>query len=471
MIRKLSKSLRLPWRKSRTTGNQDHLPATKSVSSSSDSSASLKPSPQTSDLLDINNFAEEQFESQDHAHAEIVKIRSFVTEIKRQLKLAHRDLEVFQNEQCHGFDNEAETLASEATRHAWQAYRSMVKLEEALRSAQDDNPRTTDGNKAVHVLQGQHEANRPDGRRQVYIPTGACENTQSTFGTERAINQLNRRDYTTARITSGQEASLVSYQDGQGQFPQPRDEVERSIHHEEASLRASLNEPDKVRRGSCDGYVIANMIMSGLEDHRFVLPYFHYIKHHEVRALEEWLSTTNHMAEFDTISLMESVLHCIQILQTGCRYETLAVIFSRSPRQIKGSCREVMRGLLHLHRNTVNEVGDQEIYMPLWGIWRKFVMTKGRAELYYGFGWVDLAKVLVTLNLYIGRWRMQGRFATDGPAFVWGRFFVSRGLIEHVPHLLHEAPEGDNSSDASGGDADSTSTVCPGTIARQESFE
>jgi hypothetical protein len=96
-----------------------------------------------------------------------------------------------------------------------------------------------------------------------------------------------------------------------------------------------------------------------------------------------------------------------------------------------------MHGLLTWHRRTVRdgETGEQAMYLPLWGIWAKFVGTDGQAGLYFGFEWTHVAKVLVALNVYMGRWRMQGRFAVDGPAFVWGKFFMSQG-IDNVPSLV-----------------------------------
>ncbi|KAF1851394.1 uncharacterized protein K460DRAFT_362141 [Cucurbitaria berberidis CBS 394.84] len=211
-------------------------------------------------------------------------------------------------------------------------------------------------------------------------------------------------------------------------FPQPRSSVKLRLQHEEATQRLTLDEPDKVRRGSCNGFTVTKMIMCGIEDARFVLPYFHHIKHHEVRALKNWLCEKMYVKRSGGISRMEKVLHCIQLLQTGCRYESLAVLFSRSPRQIKDSCHEVMAGLLRLHCDTVNvdEATDHVVrmYMPLWGLWTQYGATKGKAALYYGFRLSQVAQVLGALNLYIGRWRMQGGFAVDGPMFSWGGVFV-----------------------------------------------
>ena len=73
---------------------------------------------------------------------------------------------------------------------------------------------------------------------------------------------------------------------------------------------------------------------------------------------------------------------------------------------------------------------DQEMYTTLWGIWcRVYEIPQNQqwAEDYFGYHWTDIGKVMVTLNLYIGRWREQGKFALEGPSLNWGRFFDADG--------------------------------------------
>ena len=84
-------------------------------------------------------------------------------------------------------------------------------------------------------------------------------------------------------------------------------------------------------------------------------------------------------------SRTEKALLCIQLLQTGCRYETLAVIHSRSPHEVMESCNEVMRALLKWHRMTVDDddIGNQAEYIVLWGIWHKYTVSDGKAGEYY----------------------------------------------------------------------------------------
>lgn len=334
--------------------------------------------------------------------------------IKRVLRDTHRIVEHFQMTRCCGFSEEIDVLAQGMTKHSWQLYRSALLLADKVESLNN-----------VHVggkeEMRQVEANTVSSREQtarVYIPTGA----------QPRMSRLRRESYRNIRIASsglsGYSGSNVS---DTRTYPPPKVDVKRRIQQEEMNARFTLHEGNTVRQGSCDGSSVAAMVMSGSRDDRLVLPNLHYIKVHELRALIEWMTKMEAVAQSGSMSCVEKVLHCIQLLQTGCRYESLAVIFSRSPCEIKDSCLEVMKGLLQLHGATVNRVGGQEMYMPLWKIWRKFEATKGRASAYYGFQWIEVAKVLVTLNLYIGRWRMQGMFATDGPTFLWGRFFVSHG--------------------------------------------
>jgi hypothetical protein len=83
-----------------------------------------------------------------------------------------------------------------------------------------------------------------------------------------------------------------------------------------------------------------------------------------------------------------------------------------------------------MHGFTMIKARDQEMYTTLWGIWcRKFGNPQDQqpAAYYYGFDWLDVGKVMVTLNLYIGRWREQGKLALDGPSLNWGRFFDAEG--------------------------------------------
>jgi hypothetical protein len=167
------------------------------------------------------------------------------------------------------------------------------------------------------------------------------------------------------------------------------------------------------------------------------------------------------------ISRMEKVLHYFELLQTGCRYETIATVFSRTPRQVESSCHEVMEGLLEMHGFTMIKARDQEMYTTLWGIWcRKFASPQNQdaSACYYGFDWIDFGKAMVTLNLYIGRWREQGKFALEGPSLNWGKFFGAEGTGK-FPRMdqslqLQYSAIGSNSSDETHDESEDDDDEC-----------
>jgi hypothetical protein len=407
-----------------------------------------------------------------------------VTEVKRELKIAHRDLERLDTDMCCEIGDEIEALVKDARRHAWRSYRSVVKLEERLigpesggdtgvklrrisgpQNGERRNTSTDNGKVEAYVRSDDGEEKQVfraalDVRRRsvesnkggdTYLMSGALPvgDVQPPAEVQRAgranafeaLRQLPR--LITHGAPSQYSESLHLPTTHPLKIPQPRDEVKMRVQEEEANMEPTLHDPYKERRGSCNGFMITEMTMQGIEDARFVLPYLHYMKLHELRAMKEWLSSAGFIVSSGSISRMEKALLCIQLLQTGCRYEALAVIHSRSPHQVKESCNEVMRALLQWHRMTVDDdaIGDQAEYIVLWGIWHKYTVSDGRAGLYFGFDWPCLAKVLVALNIYMGRWRRQGKFAMEGPAFAWGKFFVSVGGREIPDTIDAEAGE------------------------------
>lgn len=441
-----------------------------------------------------------------------------VTEIKRQLKTAHRNLEKLHFERCPSLGNEVNQWVASAMRLAWQAYRRMVKLEEKLRSlpvslsdsedwAKDDvadspvmigiemEPEknwfldtTAGAAEETHVRRVQPVTYVPTGakgaRLSAQIPTPITIPSKKGKHTEtyRMSGALPSAERLPAEPSPTQASSevmpttklralprLITYPQGLGDDdryngeydsddslyetrirrhraeqrkrfsaiddidtePIPsRAEVEARLREEEAEKAPILIEPDRRRQGSLDGSMVTDMVMNNVLNDDCVLPYLHFIKHHELRALKQWLVDNHYLQKSAVISRMEKVLHCLELLQTGCRYETIATIFSRTPRQVESSCQEVMEGLLEMHGFTMIKARDQEMYTTLWGIWcRKFGNPQDQqpAAYYYGFDWLDVGKVMVTLNLYIGRWREQGKLALDGPSLNWGRFFDAEG--------------------------------------------
>lgn len=499
----------------------------------------------TEELDHIQNYLHEISAHMEFLHAIIGDEQSnisYATELKRKLKTAHRGLERFQAESCKGLGEEIKSLITFATRHAWQSYRSMVTFEERLRNleSRENLPplrRESDNDKkSMGTSSSTKKTYQQHGG--VYIPTGARNHSkgatrprtmlqpsvdlrqrQQKRDTKEPVEDMSRvssalplelnlggpvqaPDRDTASI-HGSLAKVLTYDNpfpsnpphflpqtaAPKPFPQPSSaSVKLRLHHSEASQTLALDDPDTMRLGSCTGSTITAMIMSGIKDPRFVLPSFAYIKHHEVRALKAWLTARNYVTRTPRgrgrgggISRMEKVLHCIHLLQTGCRYESLAVMFSRSPRQVKESCWEVMMGLLQLHCVTSVD-GDEaatrvgEMHRPLWGLWRKYdgddddggLKGNAAAVVYYGFRTSEVVDVLAALNIYIGRWRMQGEFALDGLVFNWGWMFVGevvagakKGLGDGNSGELGILGVGCDDDDDGGDDVDDgTSTIC-----------
>ncbi|KAJ4334695.1 hypothetical protein N0V95_009108 [Ascochyta clinopodiicola] len=450
-----------------------------------------------------------------------------VTEIKRQLKTAHRNLEKLHFERCPSLGTEVNDWVTGAMRLAWQAYRRMVKLEENLKSLpvnlSDSEDWAKESEKDSPVMIGiemepekkllEHDTTagapeEPLTRRVqpiTYVPTGA-KNARLSVQIPNAISKpakerlgQHNEPYTMSgalpsagnlpagNLPAGPSPTrassevghtkgsrvlprLITHDQGLGddgrydsdydsedslsetrrrrhrteqrkdysaiediepeQTAPTRREVEARLREAEAELAPIMIEPDRQRQGSLPGSMVADMVMNNILNEAYVLPYLHFIKHHELRALKQWLVDNHYVKKSAVISRTEKVLHCLELLQTGCRYETIATIFSRTPRQVESSCHEVMEGLLELHGFTMIKARDQEMYTTLWGIWvRKFGNPQNQhpAAYYYGFDWLDAGKVMVTLNLYIGRWREQGKFALDGPSLNWGKFFDAEG--------------------------------------------
>lgn len=207
-----------------------------------------------------------------------------------------------------------------------------------------------------------------------------------------------------------------------------RAEVKQSCYEEERVGSAyPLHHPDRRREGSTTSFFAAFSIMSGIDDPECYLPRFLHIKIHEVKRLKEWLEGKNYLQRSGNISRTEKLLHLLFLLQDGLRFETIAVLFSRTPRQVQAACNEVFEGLLQMHSETVLPY-RQPACDHLWRISNKYFnepVIAQNAERYYGWWLVDVIKALVTLNLYIGRYRQQGKVALSGEYFKWWEAFSS----------------------------------------------
>jgi hypothetical protein len=204
-----------------------------------------------------------------------------------------------------------------------------------------------------------------------------------------------------------------------------RHEVERRCAREETLTTIGLCDPDGKRKGSMSGFHATHAILAGIDDPNHCLPGLRFIKIHELKRLKEWLMQKLHLRRSGEISRTESVLHLIFVLQEGWRLETLAVLFSRTPRQVYGSCHDVFDRILEMYSETFLEY-HRPTCPHLWKIAYKFmdVAESRRWERYYHWKKQDVFSVLVTLNMYIGRYRQQGQVALDGPCQHWWRYFA-----------------------------------------------
>lgn len=115
-----------------------------------------------------------------------------------------------------------------------------------------------------------------------------------------------------------------------------RAEVMASLLEEEfAGLEIPLRDADRERQGSTSGWLCAQEIMCGIEDLRSIRPKLAFFKIFEIRALKTWLKEQKYLRRSSGISRTEKLLQLLFALQDGARFEVLAVLFSRSPRQVE----------------------------------------------------------------------------------------------------------------------------------------
>jgi hypothetical protein len=357
--------------------------------------------------LRLEDAADELQHVQTHLHlakARILRLQRLIglegatvarkAEMKRELEERHRDLEELQQEVERKYGKAAARPVEDAERRVWQALEKMDEVEGTEEDYLMSGALAVEG----EALRGPQDASSERVEIVERLPKLVAQGNQET-NAER--------------------------------WPQPRDEVIARLQKEEAKTCLHISDAHKVRRGSCNGFMVTDMVMSGVEDESFVLPYLHYVKHYEVRALKKWLARNHVVHRSGTVSRMEKVLQAMQLLQTGSRYESIAVLFSRTPSQVRESCHEVLAGVLDLYEATVDESVAPEVYAPLWGITKRCAQGKDaeRAERYFGFRWTEVAKVLMALNLYIGRWR-GSKSPFEGQPFPWGRFLGAEEPIE-----------------------------------------
>jgi hypothetical protein len=365
-------------------------------------------------------------------------------ELKRKLKETHRDLEEFQQEVEKEHGEAAARPLEDVERGVWQALEELDRFERI----EEDDYLMSGALRVEDEASSRLSEVSPEPLEMVKRPPKLmARGKQSRF----SIETDGEADTTHLDIELDPDGEETNPE----RWPQPRDEVIVRLQNEEANTSLHIRDAHKARRGSCNGFMVTDMVMSGVEDESFVLPYLHHIKHHEVRALKKWLTCNKLVHRSGTLSRMEKVLHAMQLLQTGSRYESIAVLFSRAPRQVRESCHEVLAGMLDLYDATVDESVVAEVYAPLWGITKRCALGEDaeRAERYFGFRWTEVAKVLIALNLYIGRWR-GSKSPFEGQPFPWGRFLG----VEEAGMVVEEEQEQDSSEASQRGASTSSSS-------------
>jgi hypothetical protein len=121
------------------------------------------------------------------------------------------------------------------------------------------------------------------------------------------------------------------------EYLRPREEVMRNLLAEEYDGPETLmHDPDRKREGSTTGWLCAQDILCGVNDHRRIRPSLAFLKIHEVKSLKNWLVSHRYLKRSNGMSRVEKLLHCLFVLQDGARIETVAVYFSRTPTVVKG---------------------------------------------------------------------------------------------------------------------------------------
>jgi hypothetical protein len=199
---------------------------------------------------------------------------------------------------------------------------------------------------------------------------------------------------------------------------------------ENLEISIEIIDSDRVRIGSAPSWFIADAIQKFKRNTKFLVPHSKYIKPHEIRAFTEFLEDRGCLQHFGSCPMMERLMYLLILLEEGCRFEVIAVYFSRAPNDIVSACLEVSDGILELHDEMVlppskhGTPAQKYLYEHCWQIVQTHPARseEGSGRQYYPWSFDELCKMLVTLNIFIGRFRRQGRFALDGPILNWGKY-------------------------------------------------
>ena len=445
---------------------------------------SLKTNPVPFGLQQTSTCVSETKEQVDDLEQMVDQSAENIAHVKRSLKEAHGGLE-----RLEGNFSEAQDIK----RAVWQMYQRLKCLEERLRTPRDDcgqsnggyGSRVVQAHLAVQTpsVDGGDRQESDDGemdeeewqkhlaRRRFYtLDNGTKTNgfhsqdpedypsyhstsdetveedpTEKPRGVQQyaAVAVAVAMPTAAQKITSGHyvpngaRLSAITEDEPNSYAPEPKTvrfqksprEVVRSIREEEAVSSITMNNMHEKRQGSADGWNISNAIMSGSDDWHIYVPKLECIKLHEVRALKHWLSARGHLERTGKITRIEKLLYFLILCQLGCRFESIAVAFSRTPKQVLQACIEVFEGLSDFYSESARPSNYHDkpfyyLYEHLWRILGNYPLrvddTTG--EKYYPWQYRSLCRAIIGLNMFIGRYRSHGRLSLNGEIYDWGRF-------------------------------------------------
>ncbi|KAF2743042.1 hypothetical protein M011DRAFT_529449 [Sporormia fimetaria CBS 119925] len=385
--------------------------------------------------------------------------RDQIVDIKRGLTDAHRGLEKLE---------ERFVVVGELRKQVWQAYRRLRDFEEkmergetmsiqdlsiaapravqvvpAVRTASVANPGPLPVGETAQIVTPEERFVVPETFRSVkrgsHTPgSDVTEELQARIvpvGIPTRSHTISEARRSPRRRESGAEQKRRSepvpavhrWTDGIGRGEVLARVGEEERRGESKDGRLELHDADRRRLGSSDGWQVTQAVMTANDEPWMVVPQLAYVKIHEVRGLKAWLASYGYVRSSRRRQLgrMEKLLHLLTLMQFGCRYESVAVLFSRTPREVLSACEEVFAGLLEMHSETMlprRSVSKLFIYPHLWRIARAYEREEENGPAPYVWRREDVYKVLITLNMYIGRYRSQGGFALDGECLDWGRY-------------------------------------------------
>ncbi|KAF2868546.1 hypothetical protein BDV95DRAFT_609472 [Massariosphaeria phaeospora] len=238
-------------------------------------------------------------------------------------------------------------------------------------------------------------------------------------------------------------------------------EVEEAVHSENSVESVEIQHVNRTRKGSTDGWKMTVLISGNHKREGFYIPTLAYIKPHEAKALKQWLGDHGYLHAYPHIGRMEKFLYLLFVLQNGYRFEAVAVMFSRTPREVKSSCDEVFQGLLQMYAQTevpAEVPQEYHVHCRLWRISERYgyggdLDAAVVPENCFPWSKAEVANVLVALSLYVGRYRAQSQSSLQGPWIDWAKYLYPEQTQEKLSPCA-----GEKSSTLLSNEADATSS-------------